>query len=116
MTPRTWYVNPLTRSPGPSDATGSLQSNPPSSAQKRGRSPSPNGRALVAGAAGVGAGGGGSPSSSAPPSSLPGSSPPAGFSDIDDDGVEENDVRTDEEGDGDGVEDGEDLFGDNLNE
>lgn len=55
----------------------------------------------------------GMPTSSAPPSSLPASSPPAGFSDFDDDGVEEGiplDVTDVEDADG------EDLFGDEMGE
>ncbi|KAK4057384.1 MCM DNA helicase complex subunit [Microbotryomycetes sp. JL221] len=85
-------------------------SQPPSSAQKRARSPSPNRESSPAGPVDIRARSPGP--SSAPPSSLPASSPPAGFSDFDDDGVEEDaiplDVTDAEEGDG------EDLFGENM--
>lgn len=87
------------------------QSQPPSSAQKRARSPSPMRQSSPAGPVPIARAAGSPPPSSAPPSSLPASSPPAGFSDFDDDGVEDGiplDVTDGEEGDG------EDLFGDEM--
>ena len=92
------------------------QSAPPSSAQKRARSPSPRRQSSPTGPIDEqprAAGRDGMPTSSAPPSSLPASSPPAGFSDFDDDGVEDGiplDVTDAEDGDG------EDLFGDEMGE
>lgn len=89
-----------------------VQSQPPSSAQKRARSPSPRRQSSPTGPIEPQAGRRNQlPPSSAPPSSLPASSPPAGFSDFDDDGVENGiplDVTDGEEGEG------EDLFGDEM--
>ncbi|SCZ94399.1 BZ3500_MvSof-1268-A1-R1_Chr12-2g03873 [Microbotryum saponariae] len=90
-------------------AASYTRSAPPSSAQKRGRSPSPIRQSSPTGP--IEARAGSPPPSSAPPSSLPASSPPPGFSDFDDD-VEEDgiplDITDGEEGDG------EDLFGEEM--
>lgn len=56
------------------------------------------------------------PASSAPPSSLPPSSPPQPFSDLDESGVEDDGIRTGEEGEEEEEGEGEDLFGDAMGE
>lgn len=95
-----------------------VQSQPPSSAQKRPRSRSPSRQSSPAGPLLITSVGNSRDRDTTPPiapaSSLPGSSPPGFFSDIDDDGIEDEGVET--EGDGEEEGEGEDLFDENMGE